>query len=84
MTNRFLTAADDSDYAVASRPTSLFSSTNWVAENVAPCGSRITVSREYGASTGGCNHGAAEFHRLRRSRIGVISGEGDAPLGGLV
>src|SRR5665213_2695331 len=32
---------------------SLFSSTNWAAENVAPCGSRITVRREYGASTGG-------------------------------
>src|SRR5215467_13712161 len=35
------------------RPTSLFSGTNAVAENVAPCGSRSTVTREYGASTGG-------------------------------
>src|SRR6476660_5528277 len=36
----------------ASRPTSLFSGTNAVAENVAPCGSRSTVSREYVSSIG--------------------------------
>src|SRR5437764_240855 len=36
----------------AARPTSLFSGTNAVVENIAPCGSRSTVKREYGASTG--------------------------------
>src|SRR5205814_8121289 len=38
---------------IAQPATSLFSGTNWLAVNVAPCGSRSTVSREYGASIGG-------------------------------
>ena len=39
---------------------SLFSGTNWLAMNVAPCGSAITVIRTHGASNGGDDDLAAE------------------------
>ena len=58
----------------------MFSGTNWLAMNVAPCGSLITASLAPRGVERAGDDLAAELARLRRRGVGVVDAERDAPV----